>query len=270
MIKMIDPLGVGSDELFVGRSGYIMGCIWLERQLGQQVLDEDKVYQLCNVVIESGRKFSKKMSSKCPLMYSYYETQYLGAAHGLTGVLLQLLRVPGFIEHNPEAEKDIRDSVNWIVSTQSYDGNFPCSMGELKDPRDYDDQLVQWCHSAPGTASLLARSYLLWSDQHYMTALVRAGECVWRHGLVRKGPGLCHGVSGNGYVFLLLHRLTGELKYLHRAVKFAEFIFSDQFQNIKDLDHPTSLFEGWSAAVIFCTDILFPNQATFPFNEVFL
>ena len=64
-------------------------------------------------------------------MYSYYETQYLGAAHGLTGILLQLLSVPHYLEHNPGAERDIRAAVNFIVSHQTYDGNFLCSMGEV-------------------------------------------------------------------------------------------------------------------------------------------
>ena len=31
----------------------------------------------------------RKVSSKSPLMYSYYETQYLGAAHGLTGAHME-------------------------------------------------------------------------------------------------------------------------------------------------------------------------------------
>ena len=200
MIKMIDPLGVGSDELFVGRSGYIMGCIWLERQLGQQVvsilnLNISRIisprfwmktkFTSCamlslRVVASSPRRcpasvLSCTLTTRLSILELLMDSQvlsnisFLNIINNISGVLLQLLRVPGFIEHNPEAEKDIRESVNWIVSTQSYDGNFPCSMGELKDPRDYDDQLVQWCHSAPGTASLLARSYLLWSDQHYMT-----------------------------------------------------------------------------------------------------
>ena len=165
----------------------------------------------------------RKVSSKCPLMYSYYETQYLGAAHGLTGVLLQLLSVPHYLEHNPGAEKDIRTAVNFIVSHQTYDGNFISSMGEvrvvtildvrdvidvfqIKDPKPWHDELVHWCHGAAGTAPLLARAYLVWRDEAHMAALVRAANCVWRKGLLRKGPGLCHGVSGSGYVFLLMHR----------------------------------------------------------------
>ena len=83
---------------------------------------------------------------------------------------------------------------------------------------------------------------------------MRAADCVWLRGLLRKGPGLCHGVAGSGYVFLVMHRsvldiprvlerpksdlllkrtflrLTGDLNYLHRALKFAEFFFTEQFR----------------------------------------
>lgn len=266
----IDPVGVGSDEMFIGRAGYLSGCLWLQRKLGRQVLPEVKIFQLCDVIVESGRRFSRKVSSKSPLMFSYYETQYLGAAHGLTGILLQLLSVPQYLDQNPSAEKDIKASVNFLLSVQCYDGNFPCSMGEVKEPRKYGDELVHWCHGAGGTALLMARAYQVWRDSSYMSALIKAANCVWRKGLLRKGPGLCHGVSGSGYVFLLLHRMTGDVSWLHRAVKFAEFLFSDQFRTARDPDNPVSLFEGWSGAVIFCTDILFPNQAAFPFHEVFL
>ena len=92
---------------------------------------------------------------------------------------------------------------------------------------------MHWCHGASGTAPLLARAYLVWKDEAHMSALVRAANCVWRKGLLRKGPGLCHGVAGSGYVFLLMHRLTGDLSYLHRAIKFAEFLFSDQFRSAR-------------------------------------
>ena len=33
----IDPVGVGSDEMFIGRAGYLSGCLWLQRKLGRNV-----------------------------------------------------------------------------------------------------------------------------------------------------------------------------------------------------------------------------------------
>ena len=32
-------------------------------------------------------------------MYSYHDTEYLGAAHGLCAILQMLITVPGYIQH---------------------------------------------------------------------------------------------------------------------------------------------------------------------------
>ena len=53
-----DPMGVGSDELFIGRAGYLTGCLWLQDKLGYQVLSEEKVFQLCYIIVQEGRKFA--------------------------------------------------------------------------------------------------------------------------------------------------------------------------------------------------------------------
>ena len=64
------------------------------------------------------------------------------------------------LQHNPEAEKDVRGAVDWLVTLQTYEGNFPCAMGDLKEPRHYSEELVHWCHGAPGTVYLLARWWI--------------------------------------------------------------------------------------------------------------
>jgi hypothetical protein len=38
----------------------------------------------------------------------------------------------------------------------------------------------------------------------------------------------CHGISGNGFLFLYLFRATRSAKYLHRAWAFARFSLSDE------------------------------------------
>ena len=42
-------------------------------------------------------------------------------------------------------------------------------------------------------------------------------EVIWKRGLLKKGYGICHGVAGNGYAFLVAYKMTGDPKYLHRA-----------------------------------------------------
>ena len=37
--------------------------------------------------------------------------------------------------------------------------------------RGPEEELVHWCHGAPGTVYLLARAYTVWRDEKYMVAL---------------------------------------------------------------------------------------------------
>lgn len=81
--------------------------------------------------------------------------------------------------------------------------------------------------------------------------------------------GICHGVAGSGYVFLLLYRLTGDEKHLHRANKFAEFMETKEFQQgARTPDTPYSLFEGLAGTACFLVDLLQPHRAEFPFFDV--
>lgn len=43
----------------------------------------------------------------------------------------------------------------------------------------------------------------LWQPD-WEEAETMARDCVWKEGLLRKGLGLCHGISGNAWPLLLL------------------------------------------------------------------
>lgn len=131
--------------------------------------------------------------------------------------------------------------------------------------------LVHWCHGAPGAIYLLAKAYLVFGDEKYLAACHKAADLVWRKGLLRKGPGICHGVAGNAYVFLLMYRLTGgDRKHLYRALCFRRFLESEQFLcESREPDCPYSLYEGLAGTVCFLVDLLEPEQAAFPFMNIF-
>jgi Lanthionine synthetase C-like protein len=101
---------------------------------------------------------------------------------------------------------------------------------------------------------------LYFKDKKYLNSCKKCGEIVWRKGLLKKGPGICHGIASSGYVHLILYRLTNEKKYLYRAIKFAEFLADERFQGAK---------EGLSGTVCFLLDLLEPQSAEFPFMNVF-
>ncbi len=82
--------------------------------------------------------------------------------------------------------------------------------------------------------------------------------------------GICHGVAGSGYVQLLLYRLTGEDRFLRRAQACAAFMQTDTFKRgARTPDCPLSLFEGRAGTAVFLADLANPNEACFPFMEVF-
>ncbi|CAL1300919.1 unnamed protein product [Larinioides sclopetarius] len=265
----LDYLGCGSDELLVGRAGYLSGILFLQKVFESEILPEEKVIKLCDAIVQSGVKYSKKHRSPCPLMYAYYGTEYLGAAHGLSGILQMLLCFPSFLQKRPDAEPLIKDSVDWLLSLQTPSGNFPCAVDEVAKPRPDSHELVHWCHGAPGIVYLMAKAYLRWKEEKYLRSCLACGEVVWNKGLLKKGPGICHGVAGSGYVFLLLYRLTDHHKHLHRALQFADFLTSEEFKQAHTPDRPLSLYEGLSGTACFLADLSQPEKAHFPFFDVF-
>ena len=217
----------GSDEMFVGRAGYINAAVWLKNiDPKLDIVPMDTLFRICDSIVTSGREYSKSRRNNAqqpppPLLYAYYKTEYLGAAHGLCAIIQMLLSVPGYLQQSSdEVVNDIKFSVDYLLSLQTPGGNFPCAMDEAPPYRlrsDIDD-LVHWCHGAPGAIYLFSKAYLIWKDSKYLNAALQCGECVWEKGLLKKGPGICHGVAGNGYVFLLLYRMTNDKKHIGLTV----------------------------------------------------
>lgn len=262
----------GCDEVLVGRAGYLSGCYWLNDVLPEKKITDDDLISICQLIIISGREYSKLNNSPLPLMYQYHGTEYLGAAHGLCAILHMLLDSPWFRTvpiSAPAAElRDIKRSIDFFLELQDNEGNFPVALEDLRSGRD--KRLVHWCHGAPGAVYLMAKAYLIFKEDKYLTSLRRAADLVWKKGFLRKGPGICHGVAGNGYVFLLLFRLTNDVKYLYRAHKFMELLTNSEFkQRARVPDRPHSLYEGVAGTVCFLVDLLEPEQAYFPFMDVF-
>ncbi|XP_039961818.1 lanC-like protein 3 homolog [Bactrocera neohumeralis] len=262
----------GCDEVLVGRAGFLSGCYWLNDILCEKKITDDDIISICQMIINSGREYAKKTNAPLPLMYQYHGTEYLGAAHGVCAILHMLLDSPWFRTDPisaPSAElRDIKRSIDFFLTLQDSEGNFPVALEDLKSGRE--KRLVHWCHGAPGAVYLLAKAYLIFKEDKYLQALRRCADLVWKKGFLRKGPGICHGVAGNGYVFLLLYRLTNEPKYYYRAVKFMELLTDSEFKHrARTPDRPHSLYEGVAGTVCYLIDLLNPQQAHFPFMDVF-
>lgn len=118
--KPINYSKYGSDELLVGRAGYLSGVYWLNKLIQPRPFDDERILEICQSIVESGRQYSKSHRSTFPLMYQYHGTEYLGAAHGLCSILHMLLESPWFktgdLSRVPkDILADIKNSIDCFV-----------------------------------------------------------------------------------------------------------------------------------------------------------
>lgn len=192
----------------------------------------------------------------------------------------------------PRINQLVQPATDFLLGVCFPSGNLPSSLES-----SHADRLVHWCHGAPGFVHLMAHAHKVrfnhkfactsiplstitysltphillqtYGKQCYLDAAVKCGEVVWERGLLRKGYGLCHGVSGNAYTFLQLYRLTGKVLYFNRAIRFAEWCVSSAQRECRVPDRPYSLFEGLAGVTYFYVDLLaLKDSATFPALEL--
>ncbi|KAK1549692.1 hypothetical protein Q3G72_006308 [Acer saccharum] len=237
------------NELLYGRVGFLWACAFLNKH--RAVVDE---------IIKSGRRLANK--GRCPLMYEWHGKKYWGAAHGLAGIMHVLMD----IELKPDEVEDVKGTLRYMIKNRFPGGNFPSSEGSESD------RLVHWCHGAPGITLTLVKAAQVFGDEEFLQAAVDAGELVWKRGLLKR-VGICHGISGNTYVFLALYRLTGKAEYLYRAKAFACFLLDRAQKLISEGkmhggDRPYSLFEGIGGMAYLFLDMIEPSEAKFPAYEL--
>ncbi|OGM42881.1 lanthionine synthetase C family protein [Aspergillus bombycis] len=215
---------MGGDELIYGRPG----LLWSILNLRVQHFDEntrrrlqpvfDALPDLVDVIVDAGRQGQKNYiemhgeKDALPLMWSWKEARfYLGAVHGIAGVLAIILAC-----HAEEVNDDTsRKYLPWIAGTITglckiciaNHGHLPT---RIPPSSRHSSPLVQLCHGSPGLLVLMAcarRSPLVieYWEPEWDEAIHLAAESIWREGLLSKGGSLCHGIAGNALPLLLMH-----------------------------------------------------------------
>ncbi|KAL1221968.1 LanC-like protein GCR2 [Cardamine amara subsp. amara] len=247
-------------ELLYGRAGYLWTCLFLNKHIGKDSVPSTRMRSVVEDIFRAGRQLGKKGS--CPLMYEWHGKRYWGAAHGLAGIMNVLM----YMELKPDEIQDIKGTLSYMIQNRFPSGNYQSSEG------NESDRLVHWCHGAPGVALTLVKAAQVFKTKEFVEATMEAGEIVWNRGLLKR-VGICHGISGNTYVFLSLYRLTGKPKYLYRAKAYASFLLDKSEKLISEGkmhggDRPFSLFEGIGGMAYMFLDMNDPTQALFPGYEL--
>uniref|UniRef100_A0A183F0C8 Glycosyltransferase family 2 protein n=1 Tax=Gongylonema pulchrum TaxID=637853 RepID=A0A183F0C8_9BILA len=91
LIASKDVSGEGDDELLAGRAGFLAAALTLREHIKKKIIPDHCIRGVLNKMIDSGRRYAAAGRFPVPLMYRYYGRHYLGAAHGVMGILQMLL-----------------------------------------------------------------------------------------------------------------------------------------------------------------------------------
>jgi len=248
-------------EILYGAAGYLTSLLYLKEHFPGQI-SENLLRAVVDHIVAGAED-----GPDGAFFWSWHGKQYLGAAHGVSGILVALLdaHTQG-TALSQEILARIQTTIDYLYSLRLPSGNYPTQPGKQDT-----DRLVQWCHGAPGVLLLLVRAYEVFGEPKYLAWAEMAADVVWSRGLLRKGSGLCHGVAGNSYCFLALFRCTDNDIYLHRARVFALAAQDEMVTKYQDTpDHPLSFFEGHTGLLALYTDLLVgdPSLARFPAFEM--
>ncbi|CAG8625963.1 10417_t:CDS:2 [Funneliformis mosseae] len=274
ILKTYHPLAVKeeSNELLYGRVGYLYALKFIQKHCFDnanimQRLTDDTVKEIFELIIVEGRKGGLdsdddeviydegKNVERPPLLWSWHGKEYLGAVHGVAGIVAILLQFKNLAE--PYLD-DLFQTMEWLVKLAFKNGNYPLSL------QSTHDDLVQVCHGAPGMVPAFLKIYELYpthaTSSTLLSAAVKSSDLIWERGILKKGlTGLCHNALGNAYSFLLLYLVNKNEEQLQRALAFG--IYASQWEeetkkrHVKVPDRPWSLWEGLAGGVMFWADL---------------
>lgn len=128
--------------------------LYLKEQIKTADVDDRFIEQIIDVILQVGQINAKEMrlTKETPLMYEWHDSNYLGAAHGLSGILYIILQAHNYVGIDA-LNKLIKPTIDYLVRLRFRSGNYPSSLGCDRDNK------VQWCHGAPGFTHLFCQAY---------------------------------------------------------------------------------------------------------------
>ena len=279
-------------ELLYGTSGYLYSLLFLKKYFvsnsKNNIIDKNYIIKLDNTIIEifnllikSGIQNMENYNWNHSLLYPFHTSGnrppkfYLGAAHGLIGALYMLLSTIQFFPNlfkqqikvsgnNTSIDNILLQSLKYVQSLQiKSTGNFPSDM-EGKDKGDK----VHFCHGCIGAIYLFLLGEEFFPNNGFKETAFLCNNCLWERGLLYKGNGVCHGMSGVVYGLLKLYRYTKNDLYLKEAIGICFGTFDPEVQSlVKEYvdpqrkckgipDTPYSLMEGEGGNLVMYYDLL--------------
>ena len=291
-LKKISENKYSEVELLYGTSGYLYCLLFLKKYLLKEKANEivkesqikilnEVIIDIFNILLKVGINSMEEYGwNKCmlfpfPMSGRKDPKFYLGAAHGLIGALYILLSTIKFFPElfNQKAKvnskeitiKDLLlENIKYVQTLQiKSTGNFPSDV----EGNDSGDK-VHFCHGCIGAIHLFLLAEELYPNNNFKQTAFLSNKCLWERGLLYKGNGVCHGMSGVVFGLIKLYKKTKEEIYLKEAIGICFGTFDEKVQKLvreyKDPqrlckgipDTPYSLMEGEGGCLVMYYDLV--------------
>ena len=282
-------------ELLYGTTGYLYSLLFLKKYFlaiqqttgvnNKFTIDvnpilDNTILEIFQLLLNSGIIYMNRYGWNKSLLFPFpvhskHSTFYLGAAHGLIGPIYMLLSTIKIfnvlfnqeISYNSKTIKIsqlLLENIKYIQSLQiKSTGNFPSDL----EGRDRGD-CVHFCHGCIGAIPLFLLAEELYPNNNFKETAFLSNKCLWERGLLYKGNGVCHGMSGVIYALIKLYKFTKNEFYLKEAIGICQGTFDPAVQKLvkgyKDPqrlcrgipDTPYSLMEGEGGCLVMYYDLV--------------
>ena len=191
--------------------------------IGEKIIEKILMHIIFDGLSHNNGRFfqDSRTESKSPVdfVWKWHDKEYLGAAHGYSGILYFILYYFDFIKNSiadsvmESVHATIEKCLSKCLVISDSEWNLKSSIGTRN--RTYEEELVHWCHGAPGWIPLFCHQLIRnrifkISNKHAKVPGIditkHLGECVWKRGLLKKGVGHFEVKNGQTKNFDYSHR----------------------------------------------------------------
>ena len=183
--RYVKTLPAEECEVLYGRAGYLRVIAFVRCTTNDPEFGKDVVKVIVQQIIHEGQRVAARSRTTLPLLWKWHGKEYLGAIHGVVGILHTLLCFYDEVSLVKGAIEMIK-----LTTIKLDDLCFPS--GNLKSSLESNkDRLVHLCHGSPGHILLLVKAYEVFGDEDYLNRAEQIGTSVLcKRGLLKKGKHL--------------------------------------------------------------------------------
>ena len=118
------------NEILYGRSGYLYALLYIKNKAASNIsnnISDESIKMLALSIIQQGVDYVKQTKRSVPMWWEWHDKEYIGAAHGVGGILFVLLAARAYISEEMLISH-IKPTLDYFVSLQYPSGNFPSSI----------------------------------------------------------------------------------------------------------------------------------------------